>query len=179
MDLTSACCSVIFTCLLSAVCSSEFNWFFVFYTVTTHWQHTAIHCNYTLTTHWGGRDGSVGCLCYDRKVGASPTVRYPRVRYRLYTLLPGRWTGGCSLLHWLNVLNAADSFPTGLTAARCHCEQDTNVWNKLHICADVRSVLYLLWRVPHGGVDVREGGGGFRKLLKQSRGLVLSRSYFF
>lgn len=45
MDLTSACCSVIFTCLLSAVCSSEFNWFFVFYTVTTHWQHTAIHCN--------------------------------------------------------------------------------------------------------------------------------------
>lgn len=52
-------------------------------------------------------------------------------------------------------------FPTGLIAACCHCEQDTNVWNKLHICADVRSVLYLLWRVAHRRGWRQKGGGVF------------------
>lgn len=153
----------------------------------------------------------MGCLCYDRKVRASPTVRYPWVRYRLYTLLPGRWTGGCSLLHRLNVLNAADSFPTGLIKYTLHYTDNTQLYlitvspRLFHcssLCVNYVSSLLSLWaghkcvkQTPHlcwcslsvvltlkrfksaapgkGKRDVREGGGVFRNLLKQSRGLVL------
>lgn len=94
------------------------------------------------------------CLCYDRKVGASPPLRYPWVRYRLYTLLPGRWTGGCSLLHWLNVLNAADSFPTGLIKYTLHYTDNTQLYlitvsQRLFHCSSLRvnyvSSLLSLW----------------------------------